>query len=484
MRTWLIQLPGGQVPVTSQCSSPRALLSPTRQVHTRQIQFQPPQLQLRQPEPRGLPLRLQELLPELLQTCLDLLPTFAGRARLRMTCRAARHLEWRMAPPWRLDEDLSRISLGDLGARAVSKALAAPSRGAVRELCLGSNGIGDAGAKDLGEVLAGSLSLRRLSLRDNAIGDEGAASLAAALAVNPSLEELDIWGNCISPTGKSQLLKGARCKVFLELDPVRTAHITGMTRAVLFDWISQVHNSSTAPASLNGDTDPQEMLFRTFRQVDTYLSLRRVTRAELQLVGVACTFVAAVEQSREDEEEMGELSSWLAFVTDGACTEQEVRTSAKEVRKTLGFHLHQPTAYTFLRRYLRKTGWTEESFSLANYLIELAAIDAEFLSYRPQALAAAAAVLSRQYISKGVGIQNVPGWKAKLRRGMQADLYKELAPCAAAMARMHAAEHGRRDKFVNVKYEWARLHLVAKIVPNPPQDAAFFVNYLLEDSTA
>ena len=33
-----------------------------------------------------------------------------------------------------------------------------------------------------------------------------------------------------------------------------------------------------------------------------------------------------------------------------------------------------------------RTGWTEESFSLANYLIELAAIESSFLEFRPQAL--------------------------------------------------------------------------------------------------
>mmetsp|Transcript_56369 Transcript_56369/g.164796 ORF Transcript_56369/g.164796 Transcript_56369/m.164796 type:complete len:658 (-) Transcript_56369:75-2048(-) len=458
VRTWVIQLaPGGGA-----CLSPRTA----------------PALR-----PRDSRLRLQELLPELLQSCLDLLPTFADRARMRLVCKATRDLEWRLAPPFRPDEELSRLSLGDLGARAVAQALAAPGRSAVRELCLGDNGIGNAGAAAFAAVLGGASHLRRLSLRDNAIGDAGAEALAAALAVNTALEELDLWGNRLSAAGKQALLSAARCKVFLELDSVKPAQITGMTRAMLFDWISQVHNSSTAPASLNGESDPQEMLFRTFRHVDAYLSLRRVSRAELQLAGVACTLAAAVDQGKEDAEETSELSSWLAFVTDGACTDQEVRSRAREVRKVLGFRLYQPTAYTFLRRYLRKTGWTEESFSLANYLIELAAINAEFLVYRPQAIASAAAVLSRQYLAKGIGIQHVPGWKARLRRCMQADLHKELAPCAAAMARMHALEYGRRDKFVNVKYEWARLHLVAKITPNAPQDAAFFASYLLEDST-
>merc|ERR1712129_568775 len=154
------------------------------------------------------------------------------------------------------------------------------------------------------------------------------------------------------------------------------AVVTGMLRAVLFDWLSEVHNSGSAPAALNGESDPQEMLFRTFSHVDAYLSRQAVHRSELQLTGVACTLAAAIVHGKEDAEDSAELASWLAFVTDGACTEQEVRERARDVHQALGFRLHQPEACTYLRRYLRKTGWTEESFSLANHLIELSLFQA------------------------------------------------------------------------------------------------------------
>ncbi|CAK0795161.1 unnamed protein product, partial [Prorocentrum cordatum] len=222
----------------------------------------------------------------------------------------------------------------------------------------------------------------------------------------------------------------------------------------------------------------QDMLFRTFSHVDAYLSRRSVQRAELQLAGVACTLAAAGLDPASQADDDAALATWLAFVTDGACTPAEVRATAREVHAVLGFRLHQPTVYTFLRRYLRRTGWTEESFSLANYLIELAAIDSGFLAYRPQAIAAAAAVLSRQYLSQGISVRHIPCWKAKLMRCAHVDLPLELAPCTAALARLHASEHGRPNKFVNKKYAWARLHMVAKIPPNPPAEPSFFVAYM------
>jgi hypothetical protein len=128
---------------------------------------------------------------------------------------------------------------------------------------------------------------------------------------------------------------------------------------------------------------------------------------------------------------------------------------------------------------LRRTGWTEESFSLANYFIELAALDSIFLVFRPQVVAAAAAVLSRQYVAQGVSVKQTVGWKAKLLRCAQVELMSELAPCIAAMANLHASKHHEKNSFVNRKYSWETLHSVAKIPPNAPADVSAYANYLM-----
>lgn len=376
--------------------------------------------------------------------------------------------------------------MGDIGARAVALAVKAQQHPTIRELSLGNNNIGDMGARSVALVLGRNSAIRRLSLRDNNIGDDGAKALAQALGDNTELEELDLWGNVLSDSGKQALLSTARCKVFLELDsplPPRAAASTDEVercriRADLFDWLSQVHNSGSTPAVLQSKSDPQDLLFRTFSLVKTYPSNAVVPEAEHRLIGAACMLVAATLNGGVAAEDVAQLSAWLAFVADGAFTDTEVHNAAEQVREVLGFKVHQPTPYTFLRRYLRKTGWTEESFSLANYLLELAFSRAEFGAYRPQAIAAAAAVLSRQYLGQDIVVHHIPCWKATLLRCSHVDLQRELAPCAAAMARLHASEHGRRGRFVNRKYEWARLHMVAKIRPNPAPCAHFFASFL------
>jgi len=155
---------------------------------------------------------------ELLQSIMNDLPTFGQRARICATCKTLRGLEWRLASPLRLDEELSGIDLGDVGAKAVAWVFVRTQVVPIRELCLGRNNIGDLGARAIAAMLKGDASIRRLSLRHNKIHNSGAVALAAALSVNRTLEELDIWGNCLSDVGKQALISSAKCKVFLELD--------------------------------------------------------------------------------------------------------------------------------------------------------------------------------------------------------------------------------------------------------------------------
>jgi len=326
-------------------------------------------------------------------------------------------------------------------------------------------------------------------LRDNAIGDAGAHALAEALAVNTNLEELDLWGNKLMASGKA-MLASTKCKVFLECEVAQpqptlwTMHTDERIRTILLEWICQIQMfSHGAVGGVDGDVDPQDLLFRTYMFIDGYCGRKHVQRSELQLVGVACTFVATTRttsDSRELQENDEELAAWLAVVTGGTFTLDHVRKIESDIENELGFKMNTPTAYTFLRRYMRKAGWTPESFSLANYLIELAVLSGGFAKYSPQEIAAAATVLSRQYMTQGITCVNTPCWKEKLLRCTRLDVATELAPCTAALARLHASEHGRTYRYVNGKYMWQGLYMVAKIKPNPPVDAAQFVAYLTE----
>jgi len=179
-----------------------------------------------------------------------------------------------------------------------------------------------------------------------------------------------------------------------------------------------------------------------------------------------------------------ELVGWLETVTDGLCTREKARQSWREVTAALGYRARQPTVYTFLRRFLRWTGWTHESFSFANYIVELAIVHCFGLEFRPQVIAAAAAALSRQYLSQGAQKPPTTTWKKRLLRCAHVDLHRELAPCAVALARLHGALHRQPNMFVNRKYALARFHSVAGLAPAlAPPDVAAYARYLQDAST-
>ena len=68
-------------------------------------------------------------------------------------------------------------------------------------------GIGDAGAVQLGDLLAKNTSVTTIGLRRNNIGDAGAASLGAGLAKNTSVKEINLRYNNIGDAGAAALEK-------------------------------------------------------------------------------------------------------------------------------------------------------------------------------------------------------------------------------------------------------------------------------------
>jgi len=68
----------------------------------------------------------------------------------------------------------------------------------------------------------------------------------------------------------------------------------------------------------------------------------------------------------------------------------------KEILNTLGFILTAPSAYRFLERYKRLSkGYNDnEVFFYAQYIQEVAMLDASLLRFRPSQIAAASMILS------------------------------------------------------------------------------------------
>ncbi|CAE8623495.1 unnamed protein product, partial [Polarella glacialis] len=102
---------------------------------------------------------------------------------------------------------LARNALGDGACESLAKLLEVSTT--LRSLDLSGNNIGCVGAGLLAAGLRQNDFLKELDLSCNSVGDDGARWLGAALEVNPySLEKLDLSGNCL---GDASLGAGSSC---------------------------------------------------------------------------------------------------------------------------------------------------------------------------------------------------------------------------------------------------------------------------------
>lgn len=162
--------------------------------------------------------------------------------------------------------------------------------------------------------------------------------------------------------------------------------ITQAMRGILIDWLVEVSEEY----KLVPDT-----LYLSVSLIDWFLSQNYIERHRLQLLGITCMLIAS-----KYEEICAPRVEEFCFITDNSYTKEEVLQMEIHICKYIGFHIHAPTAKTFLRRFLIAAqvlyeGPSAELEFLANYLTELSLIDYGFLNHLPSLVAASAVYLAR-----------------------------------------------------------------------------------------
>ena len=107
-------------------------------------------------------------------------------------------------------------------------------------------------------------------------------------------------------------------------------------RAILFDWLVEVHLKFRLKT---------ETLYLTFNLIDRFLERVQVSRSKLQLVGVTCLLLA----SKYEEIYPPEVRD-LVYVTDKAYTRTQILRMEGVIIRALDFRLTVPTHYKFLVR--------------------------------------------------------------------------------------------------------------------------------------
>ncbi|MFS8016717.1 putative cyclin domain-containing protein [Helianthus anomalus] len=145
-------------------------------------------------------------------------------------------------------------------------------------------------------------------------------------------------------------------------------------RAILIDWLIEVHHKFDLQ---------HETLFLTVNLIDRFLATQSVVRKKLQLVGLVAMLLAC-----KYEEVSVPVVDDLVFISDKAYSRSDI-LEMKLMLNTLEFNISVPTAYVFLKRYLKAAQSDSKLDQMSFFLMELCLVEYETVKFTPSFLAAA-----------------------------------------------------------------------------------------------
>jgi len=162
-------------------------------------------------------------------------------------------------------------------------------------------------------------------------------------------------------------------------------------RAILIDWLIEVH--------LKFKLVPETM-YVTVNLIDRFLSKKSIQRNKLQLVGVTAMFIA----SKYEEIYAPEVRDFV-YISDKAYSREEILKMEATMLGALNFNVTAPSAYSFLKRFVKVAGWLQSEENreerLCMYLVELTMQEYRMLKYLPSVIAASAVCLAQKMLRSG-----------------------------------------------------------------------------------
>jgi cyclin B len=207
-------------------------------------------------------------------------------------------------------------------------------------------------------------------------------------------------------------------------------------RAILFDWLVEVHLKFRLKT---------ETLYLTFNLIDRFLERVQVSRSKLQLVGVTCLLLA----SKYEEIYPPEVRD-LVYVTDKAYTRTQILRMEGVIIRALDFRLTVPTHYKFLVRYIKAAQCDTRTKLIAYYFCEKCMPEFEMLGFKPSIIASAAVLLALK--SQDASKQ----WSSTLEHYTKYTL-EDITPCAQKIIGIvQQAEKSSSLQAIRKKYAQAK----------------------------
>lgn len=218
-------------------------------------------------------------------------------------------------------------------------------------------------------------------------------------------------------------------------------HINDKMRAILVDWLVEVHMKFKMVP---------ETLYTTINFIDRFLAIKEVRRSRLQLSGVACLLLA----SKYEEIYPPELKE-LVYITDRAYNKEEILQMELEVVGTLNYNCTIPTAHTFLCRYLKAAHADRTMVQLACYLAERSLQEITSLQFLPSTIAATSILIARKTLKRHP-------WSPTLLKYTGLDEC-DLQACVDDMKKFLDNNESSQQQAVYRKYSGPKFGAVAKL---------------------
>jgi hypothetical protein len=207
-------------------------------------------------------------------------------------------------------------------------------------------------------------------------------------------------------------------------------------RTILVDWLVDVHLKFKLH---------EETFFLAVNLIDRYLAVTKVSRSQLQLVGVTCMLLAA----KYEEIWAPEVKDCI-HISANTYTRDDILKMERSVTAALQFKLTQPTPFPLLARLLEVTDADAMTRHAAFFFLEHAVLDYKHLNFLPSQLANSALYLAN------VTLRKADAWPYTLQYYSKATA-AEFRPCAKEMlefANLITASKYQaiRRKYSSVKY--------------------------------
>lgn len=213
-------------------------------------------------------------------------------------------------------------------------------------------------------------------------------------------------------------------------------------RALLVDWLIQVH--------IKFELLPQT-LYLTINLLDRFLSKRDTHRSKLQLVGCACMLLA----SKYEEIYAPECCDFVNM-SDKAFDIEDILDMESVILNVLEFNLTTPSAYTFLRRYMKVSCSTAKTQHMATFLVERSLQEYGLLLHSASLLAASALYIAQECTDPR------RTWNSVLKRHTQYS-YDDMEDCIDHIKMLYTTNNKDYLQAVNKKYSSSKYMNVSAI---------------------